>query len=66
MSQEQGAYLLDLILSPLPLDAGKEPQYLMEASDITSGKLTQQKLVEREARLRTYYEQQACDDADVG
>ncbi len=58
MSPEQGSYLLDVVVNPLPPEAGNEQQYMLEASDITARKLTQHKLVEREATLRTYYEQQ--------
>jgi diguanylate cyclase (GGDEF)-like protein/PAS domain S-box-containing protein len=58
LSPGQGSILLDVVLSPLPPETGKERQYMFEASDITARKLTQQKLVEREATLRTYYDQQ--------
>ncbi|WP_425445693.1 ABC transporter substrate binding protein [Vibrio albus] len=58
LSSTHGCMLLDVVLSPLPSEAGKLSQYMFEASDITTRVLTQQKLVEREATLRTYYDQQ--------
>lgn len=56
--QKSGSLMLDVVISSLPEESGQEPQYLMEANDITQGKLAEQKLIERESSMRAYYEQQ--------
>ncbi|MCV5688976.1 PAS domain-containing protein, partial [Escherichia coli] len=45
-------------LKPFSQQVGKQKQYLFEARDITSRKLMEDKLYQRESSLRTYYEQQ--------
>jgi len=56
--KKSGSLLLDVVLNKLAEASGEESQYLFEANDITVGKLAQQKLIERESTMRTYYEQQ--------
>ncbi|WP_317918022.1 ABC transporter substrate binding protein [Vibrio sp. MACH09] len=58
LCKRSGNVLLDVVISALPAGTAKKPQFLMEANDITQGKLAQQKLIEREASMRNYYEQQ--------
>ncbi|WP_413285874.1 EAL domain-containing protein [Vibrio sp. MA40-2] len=57
-SKKSGTILLEVVLNKLPEESGIGSQYLFEANDITVGKLAQQKLIERESTMRTYYEQQ--------
>ena len=54
---EQGAMVLEIALKPLP-DNGQGVNYLFEARDITSRKITETKLFQREANLSHYYDQQ--------
>lgn len=56
--KKSGSILLDVVINKLSEDASSELQYLFEANDITVGKLAQQKLIERESTMRSYYEQQ--------
>lgn len=56
--KQSGSILLDVVLNELEKEFGEEPQFLFEAVDITLGKLAEQKLIEREATMRNYYEQQ--------
>lgn len=54
---EQGSLVLEMSLKPIPtLRRGK--QYLLEARDITSRKITEERLFQREANLSHYYDQQ--------
>ncbi|WP_406732286.1 EAL domain-containing protein [Vibrio scophthalmi] len=55
---EQGSMVLELSLKPLPQHEHREAQILLEARDITSRKLTEERLFEREASLSHYYDQQ--------
>ncbi|WP_282066895.1 ABC transporter substrate binding protein [Vibrio rotiferianus] len=57
-SKEHGAMVLEVSLKPFSQKVGNENQYLFEARDITSRKLMEDKLYQREASLRNYYEQQ--------
>nr|WP_252724241.1 EAL domain-containing protein [Vibrio hepatarius] len=54
---EQGAMVLEMALKPLP-DNGQGANYLFEARDITSRKITETKLFQRESNLSHYYDQQ--------
>ncbi|KJY84418.1 diguanylate cyclase [Vibrio galatheae] len=54
---DQGAMILELSLRLIPMLNG-EKQYLLEARDITSRKLTEERLFQREANLSHYYDQQ--------
>ncbi len=56
--RKTGSILLDVVISKLPDEIDTESQYLMEANDITLGKLAQEKLIQRESTMRNYYEQQ--------
>lgn len=55
---EQGSMVLELSLKTLPKYEHREAQILLEARDITSRKLTEERLFEREANLSHYYDQQ--------
>jgi len=55
---DQGAKVLELSLKHLPEHENKELQILLEARDITSRKLTEERLFQREANLSHYYDQQ--------
>ncbi|GLT19064.1 GGDEF domain-containing protein [Vibrio zhanjiangensis] len=54
---EHGAMVLEVGLKPLP-DNRQGVNYLFEARDITSRKITETKLFQREANLSHYYDQQ--------
>lgn len=54
---DQGSMVLELSLKPIPLP-NKGTQYLLEARDITSRKITEERLFQREANLSHYYDQQ--------
>lgn len=56
--KKSGVLLLDVLISALPEDSSNHTQFLLEANDVTQGNLAQQKLIEREASMRNYYEQQ--------
>ncbi|GAB2653488.1 EAL domain-containing protein [Vibrio panuliri] len=56
--REHGAMVLDLTLRVLPKHDNHIPHVLLEARDITSRKLTEERLFEREATLSYYYNQQ--------
>ncbi|NMU24913.1 PAS domain S-box protein, partial [Vibrio parahaemolyticus] len=49
---------LEVSLKPFSQQVGNHKQYLFEARDITSRKLMEDKLYQRESTLRNYYEQQ--------
>lgn len=54
---EHGSMVLEVALKPIPsLQGGK--QYLLEARDVTSRKITEERLYQREANLSHYYDQQ--------
>lgn len=55
---EHGSIVLELSLRNLPRHENRPVQILLEARDITSRKLTEERLFEREANLSHYYEQQ--------
>ncbi|MBO0216263.1 PAS domain-containing protein, partial [Vibrio sp. Vb2880] len=57
-SKEHGALVLEVSLKPFSQQVGNHKQYLFEARDITSRKLMEGKLYQRESTLRNYYEQQ--------
>lgn len=57
-SQDKGLVILELSLKPMPIDDRSDAYVLLEARDITSRKLTEDKLHQRETNLRTYYELQ--------
>ncbi|KGY10974.1 diguanylate cyclase [Vibrio tubiashii] len=54
---DRGSVVLALLLKPIPLPI-KGTQYLLEAQDITSRKITEERLYQREANLSHYYDQQ--------
>ncbi|MGF1911271.1 EAL domain-containing protein [Vibrio kasasachensis] len=55
---EHGAMVLELSLRALPDHESRSQRVLLEARDITSRKLTEERLFEREATLSYYYNQQ--------
>ncbi|NVD08075.1 EAL domain-containing protein [Vibrio sp. JPW-9-11-11] len=55
--EEYGAMVLELSLKPIP-SPNSEAQFLFEARDITSRKITEERLFQREANLGHYYDQQ--------
>ncbi|MDN3697595.1 EAL domain-containing protein [Vibrio cortegadensis] len=57
-SQNKGLIILELSLKPMLSDDQTDANVLLEARDITSRKLTEDKLHQREMNLRTYYELQ--------
>jgi len=57
-SKEHGTLVLEISLKPFSQQVGNHKQYLFEARDITSRKLMEDKLYQRESTLRNYYEQQ--------
>ncbi len=57
-NKEQGSLVLEVSLKPLSQLLGREQQYLFEARDITSRKMMENKLYQRESSLRNDYEQQ--------
>ncbi|MDA0120575.1 ABC transporter substrate binding protein [Vibrio sp. T11.5] len=54
---EQGAMVLEVSLKPLP-ETGQGAEYLLEAREITSRKITEARLYQREVNLSHYYDQQ--------
>ncbi|NUW66066.1 EAL domain-containing protein [Vibrio coralliilyticus] len=54
---EQGSIVLEISLKPLP-KTGQGADFLLEARDITSRKITEARLYQREANLSHYYDQQ--------
>ncbi|MGF1752190.1 EAL domain-containing protein [Vibrio makurazakiensis] len=56
--RELGAVVLEISLKPLPNQNQNQAQMLFEARDITSRKLTENKLFQRESNLRLYYDKQ--------
>ncbi|MGD8173762.1 EAL domain-containing protein [Vibrio sp. TRT 21S02] len=55
---DEGAMVLEVTLKLLPELADNQAQYLFEARDITSRKVTEEKLYQREANLSHYYDKQ--------
>lgn len=53
-----GPCLLEISLKVMPANVSSDVQYLFEARDITTRKLTEGKLMEREVSFRLLYEQQ--------
>ncbi|MGF1698254.1 EAL domain-containing protein [Vibrio lamellibrachiae] len=56
--RDHGVLVLELSLKPLNKLEDKSPRYLLEARDITTRKITEDKLFQREAKLSHYYDQQ--------
>ncbi|USD41111.1 EAL domain-containing protein [Vibrio sp. SCSIO 43135] len=56
--REQGSMVLEITLKQMQIKSDREHQYLFEARDITSRKITEDKLFQREAKLSHYYDQQ--------
>lgn len=56
--RDRGTMVLDISLKPMPISEGDDIQFLFEARDITSGKLVENKLFQREANLKLYYDKQ--------
>ncbi len=56
-SRDCGAMVLDISLKPMP-GSEEDIQFLFEARDVTSRKLAENKLFQREANLKLYYEKQ--------
>ncbi|MFM2588402.1 EAL domain-containing protein [Vibrio sp. TBV020] len=54
---EHGSMVLELSLKPIP-SLNSHKQYLLEARDITSRKITEERLFQREVNLSHYYDQQ--------
>lgn len=54
---EEGALVLEISLKPIPSGV-ESARYLLEAKDITSRKITEERLYQREANLSHYYDQQ--------
>lgn len=54
---ELGALVLEVSLKPIPSGIASA-RYLLEARDITSRKITEERLYQREANLSHYYDQQ--------
>lgn len=54
---EHGSIVLEVSLKPIPSVQGRK-QFLLEARDITSRKITEDRLYQREANLSHYYDQQ--------
>lgn len=54
---EHGSLVLEVSLKPIP-SPNDEQQYLLEARDISSRKITEERLFQREANLSHYYDQQ--------
>lgn len=55
--RDRGAMVLDISLKPMP-DSEEDTQFLFEARDVTSRKLAENKLFQREANLKLYYDKQ--------
>ena len=56
--RDRGAMVLDISLKPMPGSEEDDVQFLFEARDVTSGKLAENKLFQREANLKLYYDKQ--------
>ncbi|WP_345791574.1 sensor domain-containing protein [Vibrio amylolyticus] len=56
--RERGVIVLDLSLKAMTKHVGYDQLYLLEARDITTRKVTEDKLFQREAKLSHYYDQQ--------
>ncbi|MGD8122143.1 EAL domain-containing protein [Vibrio sp. TRT 2004] len=54
---EHGSMVLEVALKPIPSPQGGK-QFLLEARDITTRKITEERLYQREANLSHYYDQQ--------
>ncbi len=54
---EQGSLILEVTLRSIPM-LSDEVRYLLEARDITSRKITEERLFQREANLSHYYDKQ--------
>ncbi len=55
--EELGALVLEVSLKPIPSGV-ESARYLLEAKDITTRKITEERLYQREANLSHYYDQQ--------
>ncbi|MEZ9062808.1 MULTISPECIES: EAL domain-containing protein [unclassified Vibrio] len=56
--RDRGAMVLDISLKPMPGSEDEDIQFLFEARDVTSRKLAENKLFQREANLKLYYDKQ--------
>ena len=56
--RDRGVLVLDISLKPMPDSESNELQFLFEARDVTSRKLAENKLFQREANLKLYYDKQ--------
>lgn len=56
--QDKGSMMLEVSIKPLPQGLSTRSKYLLEARDITSRKLTEEKLIQREKSLSHYYDKQ--------
>ncbi|CAK3186257.1 diguanylate cyclase [Vibrio crassostreae] len=56
--RDRGAMVLDISLKPMPGNEKEDTQFLFEARDVTSRKLAENKLFQREANLKLYYDKQ--------
>lgn len=56
--KDRGVIVLDISLKPMPDTESNELQFLFEARDVTSRKLAENKLFQREANLKLYYDKQ--------
>ena len=56
--RDRGGMVLDISLKPMPNSEEDTIQFLFEARDVTSRKLAENKLFQREANLKLYYDKQ--------
>lgn len=56
--RDRGAMVLDISLKSMPGNEKEDTQFLFEARDVTSRKLAENKLFQREANLKLYYDKQ--------
>ena len=56
--RDRGVIVLDISLKPMPDSESNDCQFLFEARDVTSRKLAENKLFQREANLKLYYDKQ--------
>lgn len=56
--QEHGSMVLELSFKPIPVTNDDGNKFLLEGRDITSRKITEERLFQREANLSHYYDQQ--------
>ncbi len=56
--RDRGAMVLEISLKPMPGSEEDDIQFLFEARDVTSRKLAENKLFQREANLKLYYDKQ--------